>query len=307
MDQSSLTLKKNSAVSGAFYMIAAGFAFAIANVITRHVTYGLGLSSTSKSFWQYFIALLFSLPILWKVGLGALKTKRPFAHLLRIILSVLGVQAFVYGLSLGYEHGGSFGQVMALVMTSPFFIIVGAAVFLGEKASAHRWLAAVVGFVGAVIILQPWSSSFSIYSLLPLVAAICWGASSLVTKSLLADESSPTVTIWLLLLIAPFNLGFAVAGGFQVPTDVMWPFLIVSGFVMALSQYFLVKAYDVADASYVQPFDDLKLPVNFFLGWLFLGETISLWLLAGSILILGASAYNMQVQARQEKLAANAA
>ena len=303
MNQSSLTLNKPSAVSGAVYMVAAGVAFAIANVITRHVTYGLGLSSTSESFWQYFIALLFSLPILWKMGLGAMRTSRPIAHLIRIVLSVLGVQAFAYG----FAHGVSFGQVMALVMTSPFFIIAGAAIFLGEKVGAARWIATAVGFAGAVIILQPWSADFTIYALAPVAAALLWGASSLVTKSLLANEGSSTVTIWLLLLIAPFNFGFAVAGGFQWPTETMALFLIVSGFVMALSQYWLVKAYEVADATYVQPFDDLKLPVNFFLGWVFLGETVSPWLWVGAILILGASAYNMQAQAKRDKLAAVAA
>jgi drug/metabolite transporter (DMT)-like permease len=299
MQQNSPGMTSKSAVSGAVYMVAAGCAFAIANVITRHVTYGLGLSSTSESFWQYGIALVFSLPLLWSVGLGAMRTSRPFAHLIRVVLSVLGVQAFVYG----FAHGVSFGQVMALVMTSPFFINAGAALFLGEKVGAERWLATAIGFAGAVVILQPWSSDFTIYALAPVAAAILWGASSLVTKSLLAKEQSSTVTIWLLLLIAPANFGFAVAGGFQLPTETMIPFLVLSGFVMALSQYWLVKAYEVADATYVQPFDDLKLPVNFFLGWVFLGETVSSWLWLGAIMILGASAYNMQVQARRERQA----
>ena len=188
-------------------------------------------------------------------------------------------------------------------MTSPFFINAGAAIFLGEMVGFERWIATAIGFAGAVIILQPWSADFTIYALAPVAAALLWGASSLVTKSLLANEGSSTVTVWLLLLIAPFNFGFAIAGGFMWPTETMALFLIVSGFVMALSQYWLVKAYEVADATYVQPFDDLKLPVNFFLGWVFLGETISPWLWVGAILILGASAFNMQVQAKRDRLA----
>ncbi len=297
MNQSSLTLKTSSAISGAVYMVMAGFAFAVANVITRHVTYGLGLSSTSESFWQYFIALLFSLPVLWKIGFGAMKTRRPLIHLVRVVLSVLGVQAFVYG----FAHGVSFGQVMALVMTSPFFILVGAALFFGEKVSPQRWAATAVGFSGALVILQPWSADFTLYALAPVVAALCWAASSLVTKSLLADEPSSTVTVWLLVLIAPFNFGFAVAGGFQWPSETMIGFLVVSGFVMALSQYWLVRAYEVADAAYIQPFDDLKLPVNFALGWIFLGEPVTQWLWIGGAMILAASTFNVQYQARREK------
>jgi drug/metabolite transporter (DMT)-like permease len=299
MNQSSHTLPRSSALSGAAYMVMAGLAFAVANVITRHVTYGLGLSSTSESFWQYFIALLFSLPVLRKTGIGAMKTKRPLVHLVRVVLSVLGVQAFVYG----FAHGVSFGQVMALVMTSPFFILIGAALFFGEKVSPQRWVATAVGFAGALVILQPWSADFTVYALAPVAAALCWAASSLVTKSLLAGEPSSTVTVWLLVLIAPFNFGFAIAGGFQWPSEAMIGFLIVSGFVMALSQYWLVKAYEVAEAAYIQPFDDLKLPVNFALGWIFLGETVSPWLWIGGAMILAASTFNVQYQARREKLA----
>jgi drug/metabolite transporter (DMT)-like permease len=302
MNQSSRTLLSSSIVSGAFYMIAAGAAFAVANVITRHVTYGLGMSSTSESFWQYGFALLFSLPVLFRIGIGAMKTQRPIAHLIRVVLSVLGVQAFVYG----FAHGVSFGQVMALVMTSPFFITLGAALFFGEKIRPQRWLAIAVGFIGALIILQPWTDGFSIYALAPVAAAILWGASSLVTKSLLRDEPSSTVTIWLLLLIAPSNLAFAVSGGFQWPSEVMWGFLIVSGFVMAISQYCLVKAYEVAPANYLQPFDDLKLPVNFFLGWLFLGEGVSSTLWIGALFIMVASFYNVmsEQKLRQAQAAA---
>ena len=69
MDQKS-AIPKNL-VAGASFMILAGLAFAIINVITQTVTGGLGFKPTSDAFWQYFIALIVSLPFIWRQGLGA--------------------------------------------------------------------------------------------------------------------------------------------------------------------------------------------------------------------------------------------
>jgi S-adenosylmethionine uptake transporter len=278
-------------------MVLAGVGFTVVNIITQHVTMRLGLSSTSDAFWQYALALVFSLPVLWRLGLGALRTARPGWHVVRIGLAVVGVQAWVLGLA----HGVPIWQAIALVMTSPLFVTAGAALFLGERVSAGRWLAVAGGFAGAMIILEPWSDSFSWYALAPVAAAMLWGASSLVMKRLLASERSSTVTVWLLLLLAPVNGAFSLAAGFQWPDQVMLAWLVISGLVMALSQYWLARAYEVADAAYVQPFDDLKLPLNVAAGWLVFGyaPTGSLWLGAG--LILAASLFNMAVEHRRHR------
>jgi S-adenosylmethionine uptake transporter len=110
---------------GAAFMVAAGVSFAVINVIGQKVTSsadfgGFGYKSTTDAFWQYFIALLFSLPFIIDAGLRTMKTTRPGLHILRVVLAALGVQAFILGLSKGVP----IWQVIALVMTSPFFILV---------------------------------------------------------------------------------------------------------------------------------------------------------------------------------------
>ncbi|MGO8126888.1 EamA family transporter, partial [Rhizobium ruizarguesonis] len=79
-------------------------------------------------------------------------------------------------------------QAIALVMTSPFFIILGARLFLGERVGPARWAATAAGFTGAMIILQPWSDGFGWAAILPVLSALLWGASSLITKSLTGIE-----------------------------------------------------------------------------------------------------------------------
>lgn len=300
MNQSRLTLSLSPAFQGAAYMVLAGIGFTAINVITQHVTMGLGLSSTTDAFWQYFLALLFSLPMLARGGWRAMQTARPIAHLIRIILAVVGVQAWVAGLA----NGVPIWQAIALVMTSPFFVTIGAAAFMGERVSSERWLAIVVAFAGAMIILAPWSDGFSLYAILPVSAAALWGASSLVAKSLLRNEPSLTVTVWLLLLLSPINAAFAVVSGFQFPDQTIWPWLVASGLIMALSQYFLARAYEVAEATYVQPFDDLKLPLNVLAGWVVFGYAPAGYLWLGAAMILVASMFNLGTEQRRMRAAA---
>jgi drug/metabolite transporter (DMT)-like permease len=274
-------------LKGALFMVLAGIAFAAANAITWTVTYKMGFKPQSDAFWQYAIATLFSLPFLWKHGRAALKTTHPILHGVRIILSVLGVQAFTQA----FASGMAPWHVVALVMTSPFFVMIGAALFLRERVALNRWLAAVLGFAGAMILLRPWEGAITPATLYPLAAAICWGGASLITKRLTQDEAQTSITMWLLVLLTPINGLFSLQAGFELPTgDILW-LLILGGGVMYAAQHFLTLAYAQADAGFVQPFDDLKLFSNIAVSWLVLNFAPegSYWL--GIALILAGSTY----------------
>ena len=297
--------KSSNLIAGASFMVAAGAAFAVINVITQTVTGspdygGLGFKPQSDAFWQYFIALIVSLPFIWKSGLGSLRTNYPVQHIIRVILSALGVQAFVMGLS----HGVQIWQVIALVMTSPFFILLGAKLFLGENVEPRRWFAATLGFAGAMIVLQPWSSGFNAWSLASLAAAILWGAASLITKQLTGHEKSETITMWLLLLLSPINAVLSGIAGFEVPTGKILYLLLLAGVIQFSAQYFLTKAYSKADASVLQPFDDLRLPFNILAGFLAFGYLPEGNLWTGIAMILAASAFLMWSEKQKGKLAA---
>ncbi|MBB4067145.1 DMT family transporter [Gellertiella hungarica] len=296
MNQSLTSFTRSPAFRGAAFMILAGAAFAALNTITQHLTMNLGLSSTSDAFWQYFLALCFSVPLLARSGFGSLKTRHPYTHVARVVLSVLGVQAWVFGLA----HGVQIWQAIALVMTSPFFVTAGAALFLGERAGKERWLATAVGFSGAMIILQPWAGGVTLAAIAPVAAAALWAGASLLTKSVLAKDSSGTATLWLLILMSPVNAGFALWGGFQWPQGAVLGWLVVSGLLMVGAQYFLARAYESADAAYVQPFDDLKLPLNLLAGYMVFGYAPEgpLWL--GAAMILAASLFILLAERRAE-------
>ena len=302
-----LSSSSNAPVLGAAFMLGAGLTFAITNILTPIITYGMGVPSTATVFWQYVIATVFALPLIARIGFGALKTRHPMLHESRALLSALGVQFFAFG----FASGVPVWQMVALSMTGPFFIITGATLFLGERLTVQRLGATVVGFIGAVMVSQVGTEQFTWASLLPVLAAACWGSVSVITKYLSRDEAPESLTLYMLVLITPNHLliglimgvlvvvlpagalpaSLATGFDFVPPTgDALWLVLLL-GFVTAAAQYFLSLAYKVADATYLQPFDDLKLPLNTLLGWIVLSQVPAIWFWPGALLILGASTF----------------
>ncbi|GGF43275.1 membrane protein [Youhaiella tibetensis] len=317
---SQLSSQTNQPVQGAVYMLGAGLTFAITNLLTPHITYTLGVPSTAVVFWQYVIATIFALPLIFRIGFGALRTKHPFAHEMRAFLSALGVQVFAFG----FASGVPLWQMVALSMTGPFFIIGGATLFLGEKVTIQRLGAALVGFLGAILVSGIGTESFTWAALLPVIAAALWGTVSVMTKYLAKEEAPESLTLYMLVLITPNHLLIglilgalvtlfpgslpgSLANGFDfVPPggDALW-LIVLLGLVTAGAQYFLSLAYKVADATYLQPFDDLKLPLNTLLGWIVLSQVPSPLFWPGALLILGASLFILrQESARQPRLQA---
>jgi drug/metabolite transporter (DMT)-like permease len=298
----------NRALLGALYMVLAGITFAVINAMTFVITSspdfgGFGFKPQSDTFWQYAIALVISLPFLWRTGTLSFKTKQPIPHIIRVVVSAAGLQAFVIAISKGVP----IWQVVALTMTAPFFVLIGARLFLKETVTLNRWIASLVGFLGALIVTNPWSEQFNWAWLLPVAAAMLWGAASLLTKYLSRQESPETLTTWLLLLLTPINLFWSVGAGFEVPAgSVLW-LLVIGGFLVFLAQYFLSKSYATADANYVQPFDDLKLVSNVLIYGLYFGYWPSGLIWVGLAMILAASLFLLLQEQRKVGVSLKAA
>ncbi len=287
MNQLALPAITSGAFRGALFMVLAGVCFAAANAITFIITNQLGFRAQSDTFWQYAIALAFSLPFVLRHGIAGLRTAHPVLHIIRVVLSALGVQAFVMSLAMGTP----IWQVIALVMTAPLFVLLGAKVILGETVTPARWMAATIGFLGAMVVSELWTTGITQATLLPIAAAFLWGSVSLMTKYLTRTEAAPTITLWLLVLLTPINGALSLQAGFEWPTPQIWAYLLVAGVIIMAAQYLLTWSYAAADAAFVQPFDDLKLVSNILIYGLLFGywPDGNLWL--GVAMILGASVF----------------
>jgi drug/metabolite transporter (DMT)-like permease len=322
MNQLSST-SQSRPVFGAGLMLVAALAFAASNIpqslLPTPVQYGgFGMASTGMAFWQYLIATVFVLPLIFRIGLKNLRTRHPVLHEIRALVSALGIHVFVYG----FAAGAPIWQMVTLLSTGPLFVILGSTLFLGEKASTHRLGAALVGFIGAILVSGVGGEGFTWLTLVPIAAAALWATTDVLTKYLLREESPETLTVSLLVLITPNHLlilfaatlwawalphavpaGIATGFPFALPSgEGLWV-LLALGMLTAAAQYLASMAYRVADATYLQPFTDLKLPLSAILGWVLLGQVPAIWFWPGAALILVASVFILDRETRLQKAA----
>ena len=298
------------AITGPVLMFVASLALAGSNIpqslLPTPAQYGgFGMASTGMAFWQYLIATVFALPLIMRIGLKNLKTRHPLAHEIRAFVSALGVHVFVYG----FAAGVPIWQMVTLLSTGPLFIILGSTLFLGERASTARIAASLVAFAGAI-------EGPTLLTLVPIAAAALWAVTDVLTKYLSREEPPETLTLSLLVLITPNHLlillvatlaawlvpsmvpaGLATGFPFQLPTGAGLWILLALGILTAIAQYLLSAAYKLADATYLQPFGDLKVPLSALLGWILLGQLPSVWFWPGAALIVAASAFIFYVEA----------
>ena len=166
-----------------------------------------------------------------------------------------------------------------------------------------RWAATFVGFVGAAIILEPWKD-FDLNLFYPLLASVAWAASTITVKQLALHDPAETITMWLLILFTPLALAatwiypdlgsagsaWGIGEGPTLPQQIdLLLFLVGAGFLTAIAQLCLALSYKFGDASYVQPFDHVKLAFNIAISWLLFRDAPQgiLWL--GILMILGSS------------------
>ena len=290
-------MKKNTQLLGGVFMIIAGALFAISNTSVQYLSRYLDPSAIA--FFQYALAFLFIIPFLGIRGSKrAIQSKHRLLHFVRVAFSVFGVQLWTYGLA--YVP---IWQAIALVMLSPLFTTIGSGVLLKEDVSKMRYIATLIGLIGGFIILSPWSDDFNVYAFLPITAATFWSFASLITKYTSKDDSPITIIAYLFVLLLPVNYLFGYSH-ILIPTDMMtWSLLILIGIVTALAQFAIAKSYNLADASFVQPFDHLKLPLNVLAGWLVFGYLPPGKLWFGAALIV----FAVTIVSRSEKKAGNGA
>ena len=178
--------------------------------------------------------------------------------------------------------------VSALGQTNTIFIVLIAVIFYGEKVGAWRWSAVIIGFGGAVWIMQPGSNMFTWTAALPIGAAFCYAASMVTLRSF--DVSISSAIIYLYSSIAAALGAILLATG----TTDFSPIQSMSDALLILSMslcggfgvVFLMYAFRQAPASVLAPFSYFGILTAFGLGWIVFDELPLDKLFPGVILII---------------------
>lgn len=191
-------------------------------------------------------------------------------------------------------------QVFALEFTSPFWVILLSAVFLSEKLTPNRATAAVLGFIGILIVTRPTPDTLHIGQLAAALAAIGFAGSAVFTRMLTRTERITCILFWLTVMQAVLGLICAGADGdIALPDLSILPWVVVIACAGLIAHFCLTTALSLAPATVVMPIDFARLPVIALVGMLLYAEPLDPFVLLGALVIFGANYWNIWFETRQ--------
>ncbi len=275
-------------------MIASTGMFATLHGFVRHLA--TRLPPTEIAFIAVAIAPLVFVPWLMRRGTVGLATRRFGTHFIRAGFNAAAIVAWFTAITLV-----PLADATAVHMVTPIFIIIGAALFLGEQIHYWRWLAVVVGIAGALVIIRPGFQTVSMGFLLVIASALCSAISQLFGKSLAKTHDSALAVFYLTSLMAPFMAVPALLV-WVWPTGMEWLLLAVIGIAISSAHFVLFQCFKLADVSALQPFNFTRLLWAALVGFIAFGEVPGIWVWLGGATIFGAVTF----AARREAAAAQA-
>lgn len=272
-----------SPVSGILWMIVTGLFFV---AVTAAVKQGASdLPAAMSAFLRYVIGLLFFIPVFatWR---HAKLTRRQVRWLaLRGMIHSLGVCLWFFAMT-----RITIAEVTAMNYMTPIYITLAAALFLGERVAAVRFMAIGVAFLGALIILRPGIRDVTDGHVAMIFTAIFFAVGYLMAKRM-ADELPASVVVAMLSLTVTIGLFPMALWVWHWPTleETAWMFLVA---VLATAgHYSMTRAFAAAPVSVTQPVTFLQLVWSVLIGALLFGETVDFWVIFGGALIILAASF----------------
>ncbi|MFN7038951.1 MAG: DMT family transporter [Alphaproteobacteria bacterium] len=208
------------------------------------------------------------------------KVKRIYGYLLRALFgSVSMVMWFHTVKSIPVTEATS------ISFLTPLLNSLCAILILKESFSYKNFLSLIVGFIGAIIMLQPMFVNFNYGYFLALVTVIIWVITDLLTKIQARTDETIIQCFYISLFTFLFCLPFAISVWQNLnANEIKW--LIILGLFQFFNLYSLFKAYSYANLSLIVPFDFTRLIFTAIFAYFILGETVSLNSYFGAIIIL---------------------
>ena len=268
-----------SPVRGMLWMALGGILFSVLNTIARVMT--LQMDPYEAQFLRYFCGLIIMLPLLWRDGWAAYKPVdikgqfwRGGVHTVGLILWFTALPKI------------PMADITAIGFTGPIFIMIGAAWFLGEPMRRDRWIAALIGFAGVMVVVLPnLQGSGGWYNLVMLAASPVFAASFLITKALTRYEKPGVIVLWQSITVSIFSIPMALMH-WQNPTLLQWVAFFAAGVLGTAGHYSLTRAFHTADISATQSLRFLDLVWASLMGWLVFSEVPTHSTLLGALVIL---------------------
>jgi len=281
----------SASVRAMLWMAASGVLFTVLNTILRMMA--LQLDPFQTQFLRYLFGVLVMLPFILRAGVWSYRPNGLQGQLWRGAVHTSGLLLWF----IAVPHV-PLAEMTALGFTNPIFIMLGAMLFLGERMVPARWVAALIGFAGVLVVVWPQlSGAGGFYSLVMLASAPLFAASFLITKALTRRDSAQVIVVWQSITIALFSLPFALLH-WTWPTAAQWGWFLLAGMVGTAGHICLTRAFGLADMSVVQPIKFLELLWASLLGLLVFGDVPGEATLLGGLIIFASTTWIARREAR---------
>lgn len=266
-------------------MISAFVVFSAMAVLMRVI--GERVAVTQVILVRQVIALLLMAPLFWSARQVIRRPTRLGLHLIR---GVLAVGAMFCGLTAILHI--PLADATAIGMTEVLIATAFAAIILGERVGWRRWVATAVGFVGVLIMVQPFGDGLDVYVLVALAGSICGAASLIALRLGSGHDTTVTVLFWQGLVVATLTTPFAAAT-WICPTLADSAVLLAMGLIFTLGVWLFTAAIRLGRASAVAPLGYLRLVLMTATGWLLYDEIPGWATVIGGVLVIGSATYTI--------------
>jgi drug/metabolite transporter (DMT)-like permease len=231
-------------------------------------------------------------------GFALARTRNLRLHLLRNAVHYTGQNLWFYAISVI-----ALSQVVAIEFTNPIWVALLAPFLLGERLTRAKLVAAVLGFVGVLIVAQPGQAPIGPGQIAVAVAALCYALNTIYTKQIMRHDNVLTVIFWMTLMQGGASLVLSIPGGIPLPTLHDLPLILVVGVTGVTAHFALTSALSWAPATIVAPMDFARLPIIATVGMLVYGEPLSPMVAVGALVIVLANLVNLRDGARRPRAA----
>ena len=250
-------------------------------------------------------------------GRGLPTTTRPRLETIRGLCYFLSYTTYFMGLA-----ALPLADIAAIKFSGPLMITALSVVMLGETVGPRRWVALLVGFMGVLLIVRPGLAAFNMGSVFILISVLFYALAAILTRRLQTTDSSATMAyysslVYLLATVVLVPVVFLVGDfpdahpsiaflfrSWATPSLLDGVIMAGLGLVWAGGMYFLARAYSVALASVVAPFEYVALPINVLWGFVLWHQLPALTTWAGAFLALASGLYVLYRERRERVMKA---
>jgi drug/metabolite transporter (DMT)-like permease len=288
-------LAKPTALHGIYLKMTALVLFCTMDAMVKALggTYG----SFQLMLFRSAIALIPVSVLIWQAGgLKIVKANRPWLQAARVAIGFGSLLGFFY-----VFPRMPLVDAYAISFAAPLFMVALSVPLLGEPVGWRRWTAVAVGFVGVLIMLDPWGMEFHPISLILLAATFCYALSTILVRLLSRHDHDVVTLFWFAFVSSGLSLVGAIPE-WKWPPAMDWLWLIVLGLLGGFAQILITRAWRLAPAAVLAPFDYSSIVLAVLFGYLWFQEEPSWTVWYGLPLVIGSGLYILhreRVRARE--------